>query len=192
MEALTVIQGDALVSSTREFQFLPTCPREFRAATPSPYLKASCRPQDMQAVHAVTGQTVRSLLKFPPQRMFTKRQIEVIQDELAAPLRTDQITYFSMRPPDLLFVDNVTLYTQWFVRKAVCPLFDPQKSMNYLVQNLHLSLAKSQWLDGFNYQVRSRIKRQSALAGGQPDLAARNTSLICPQSIYIRLSTATS
>ena len=47
MEALTVIQGDTLVSSTCEFIFVPTCPQEFWAATPSHHLKSSCRPQDL-------------------------------------------------------------------------------------------------------------------------------------------------
>ena len=156
MEALTVIQGDALVSSTREFDFIPTCPREFRAATPSPYLKTSCHPQDLQAVRAVTGKTVRSILEFPSNQMFTHQQIEVIQDKVEAPLRTNQITIFSMRPPELLFVDNVKDYKRWFVCKVVCPLFDPEKAMAYLEKSLHIDSSLSQWLDGFNYQVLVR------------------------------------
>jgi hypothetical protein len=41
--------------------------------------------------------------------------MEVIQDELDAPLRKDQVTYFSIRPPEFTFVDNVVDYSGWLV-----------------------------------------------------------------------------
>jgi predicted GIY-YIG superfamily endonuclease len=156
MEALTVINAEPLVSSTREFIHLSTCPREFRAAAPAPYLKNSCRPQDLQAILAVTGQTARERKSFPSHRLFTDHQLMVIRDELRAPLQTDRITHFSMRPPELRFVDNCVEYIRWFERKDVCPLFNPDKALDYLKSALNKDEANSTWLDGFNYKITVR------------------------------------
>ena len=156
MEALTVINAEPLVRSTREFIHLPTCPREFRAAAPAPYLKSSCRPQDLQAILAVTGQVARERKRFPPHRLFTSQQMMVIQDELRAPLRTDRVTHFSMRPPELLFVDNCVEYIRWFERESVCPLFNPTKALEYLKCALDRREENCIWLDGFNYKITVR------------------------------------
>ena len=156
MEALTVINAEPLVRSTREFIHLPTCPREFRAAAPAPYLKNSCRPQDLQAILAVTGQTARERKHFPKHRLFTDQQVMVIRDELRAPLRTDRVTHFSMRPPELLFVDNCIEYVRWFQRESVCPLFNPDKALEYLKSALNKKEENCLWLDGFNYKITIR------------------------------------
>jgi hypothetical protein len=102
MEALTVLQGQNLVTSTRMFLGLPTCPREYRAACPTTYLRvAKLRPDDLQAMLAVTGQTAREQKHFPSGRLFTASQLTVIRDELDTPFKTDLVIYFSMRPPEL-------------------------------------------------------------------------------------------
>jgi hypothetical protein len=156
MEALTVINGEPLVRTTREFINLQTSPRELRAAVAVPYLSTSCRPEDLQAVLAVTAQTARLRKKFTSNRLFSPIQLVVIRDELAAPLRTDRITHFSMRPPELLFIDNCVLYTKWFVRHRSCPLFSPKKSLDFLRKHLQVDESKSYWMDGFNYQLKVR------------------------------------
>jgi hypothetical protein len=156
MEALTVINAEPLVRSTREFIHLPTCPREFRAAAPAPYLKSSCHPQDLQAVLAITGQTAREQKHFPPHCLFTEHQLMVIRDELRAPLKTDRVTHFSMRPPELLFVDNCVEYIRWFERESVCPLFNPTKALEYLKSALDKDKENCIWLDGFNYKITIR------------------------------------
>lgn len=193
MEALAVIQQQNLVTTNRLFLHLPVCPREYRAATYSRYIKAArLRPADLQAILAVTGQTMRLELRFPGSRLFTPAQLNVIRDELEAPLKTDLITHFSMRPPELLFVDNPIEYTRWFVRKSVCPLFDPEKSLTFLKTNLHLRIDKCMWLDGFNYQIllrvnairscldllRSRSSLTGRPSGMQPGIIRRLVSLL--------------
>ena len=82
--------------------------------------------------------------------------MEVIRDELDSPLNTDLITIFSMRPPELRFVDNPAEYVQWFLRSPVCPLFNAEKSETYLTANLAFDMFQSKWLDGFNYHVQIR------------------------------------
>jgi predicted GIY-YIG superfamily endonuclease len=157
MEALTVIHGTPLVTSSRVFIHMPTSAREYRAALAISYVPSSkVRPQDLQAFLAVTGQTIRKQLKFPPNRLFTNSQILVIQDELEAPLRTDQTTYFSMRPPELRFIMEQIWYLKWFERFPACPLFDPSKNMVYLKTKLSLDIPSCEWLDGFNYKMKIR------------------------------------
>jgi hypothetical protein len=106
MEALAAMNAEPLVRSAREFIHLPACPREHRAAAPAPCLKNSCQTQDLQAILAVTGQTACERKPFPQHRLFADQQVMVTRDELRAPLRTDRVTHFSMRPHELLFVDN--------------------------------------------------------------------------------------
>jgi hypothetical protein len=79
--------------------------------------------------------------------------MRVIRDELEAPLKTDQTTYFSMRPPKLLFIKQQSLYIKWFERKGVCPLFDPKVNMDYLDENLSDDIFNCEWLDGFNHKI---------------------------------------
>jgi hypothetical protein len=137
MEALAVINAEPLVRSAREFIHLPTCPKEHRAAAPDPCPKNSCRPQDLQAILTVTGQTARERKHFPQHRLFTDQQVMVMRDELRAPLRTDRLTHFSMRPPELLFVDNCIECVRWFERESACPLFNPDKALEHLKSALN-------------------------------------------------------
>ena len=155
MEALTVIQGDPLVTSNRDFIRVPTVAREYRSGVWFNYKKnGEKRPEDLQIIRAVVGQTVRTNKNFPVNRTFSNMQLEVIRDEMEAPLRSDQITIFSMRPPELLFVDNVLEYTRWFVRlQQGCPLFNLTKSIAYLEANLFVVLKKCLWIDGFQCQI---------------------------------------
>jgi predicted GIY-YIG superfamily endonuclease len=153
MEALTVIYGSGLIFSTRDFVHYPTCPREYRAALFVPYLQTTCKPQDLVTVRAVTGQTVRNELDFPVSRCFSPNQLRIIKDEIVAPLSTDQLTYFSMRPPELRFIRQQSLYLKWFERKAVTKLYDPTSSFSYLNDHLSLLVSECEWLDGFNYKV---------------------------------------
>ena len=164
MEALTVIFGSPLVYSTREFIHYPTCPREYRAAMTISYKKTTCKPKDLQALHAVTGHTIRQNMKLICSRQFSSNQLIVIQDEVRAPLSTDQVTYFSIRPPELRFIRNQILYFKWFERKAVTPLYDPKTSMEYLTEHLSVTLRDSEWLDGLNYKiVLRRVAIESCL-----------------------------
>jgi predicted GIY-YIG superfamily endonuclease len=174
MEALSVLTKDVLVTSTRQFIHMPTCAREYRSALYTGYLKSHTRPQDLQAILAVIGQTVRIELRFPPHRMFTGPQMKVIIDELQAPLRTDSTTYFSMRPPELLFLREQKLYITWFNRDTTtCPLFDPEKAMATLKKFLHRDFARCCWMDGFNHTL---LLRRKAI---EPCLAYADASPTC-------------
>ena len=156
MEALTVIQGGSLVTSTREFLRVPTCAREYRAGVSFTYQKKTPRTEDLQFIREVVGQSVRKQKQFPLNRMFSDMQIRVIEDEIHAPLKSDQVTVFSMRPPELVFVDNVVEYTRWFTRVPGCPLFNLTKTREYLTTALDQDVEKCHWLDGFNCRILLR------------------------------------
>jgi hypothetical protein len=132
---------------------VPATAREHRAALFVSYLRSRVRPQDLQAVLAVTGQKIREQLKFPPNRLFMDHQLQVIKDELEAPLKTDQTTHFGMRPPELAFPMEQGACIQWLERTSVCPLFDPAKNMDYLKSHLSADVISSEWLDGFNCKM---------------------------------------
>lgn len=160
MEALTVIFRASLVTCTHEFILIPTSPREYRPAVfvkRIPVIKrkrVGKRVPDAVAVIAVTGQTCREKMnKFPSSRLFTKWQLIVIRDELMSPLSTDAITIFSIRPPELRFVNEPRLYLRWFERIHKVPNLDPAKCLAYLQSHLNKTLSKCEWLDGLNAKV---------------------------------------
>ena len=83
MEALTVVEGSDLVSTTVQFIHLPTSPREYRPAVFTKHIKSSQnRVRDEIAILAVTGQTARCLhiRNFQPYWLFTDDQMVVIKD----------------------------------------------------------------------------------------------------------------
>lgn len=159
MECLSVLESHKLVMSTRTFIHMPTTAREYRSAMRISYRRCpSDNVQDLQAVLAVTNQTVRVQLQFPSWRMFTTSQLKVIADELQAPLQTDSTTFFSMRPPELLFIREQILYLKWFNRHTgECDLLNPQKALDSLREKfLNRDLHKSYWMDGFNHMLKIR------------------------------------
>lgn len=158
MECLTVIDGCDLVNTTIEFIHMPTCAREYRVAIQSKHIKSySLRPQDEQTILAVIGQTVRNNIpNLPEERKFTSEQIVVIKDELLAPLSIDAATIFSIRPPELRFVNQMKLYLKWFVRKQVVSINDATKCIEYCSSSLHKNITKNEWLDGLNFKVLLR------------------------------------
>ncbi len=159
MECLSALIREDLVVSTRDFKHVSTSAREYRAAMHISYRRKACENvQDLQALLAVTNQTVREELGFPPWRQFTPAQVKVISDELQAPLQTDSMTFFSMRPPELFFVRHLNLYVCWFRRYTKeCSLLAPQIAIEQLKQQfLSKDIRACSWIDGFNHVLRIR------------------------------------
>ena len=53
-------------------------------------------------------------LHFPNHRPFTPGQKIVLESVNKTPFSTDKVTVFSIRPPELLFVNKLKLYYRWF------------------------------------------------------------------------------
>ena len=75
---------------------------------------------------------------------FTADQIETLMDSCSSGLTHDKISIFSLRPPQLLFVDDVRSYFRWFIREKT------KKSL------LNYDLPRP-WMDGTGMLVKLRI-----------------------------------
>lgn len=156
MEAQAVIEGQSLVTSTRQFVHCPTVSREYRSAVYSNVNKNVDKLEDLQAIKAVVCQTHRIALRFDSARCFSTYQMQVIQDELDDPLRTDQTTFFSMRPPELRFVNNQFLFLAWFERCNETQVFNVTANQEYVGECLSCDINECLWLDGFSGRIRLR------------------------------------
>ncbi|MEX1352552.1 MAG: hypothetical protein AB1Z31_33055, partial [Desulfobacterales bacterium] len=156
-ELASCIAGETLVSSTREFIHMQTSPREFRAAKDKKQKEPSSdRPEDLVSAEETPNIVIRASKNFPFCRQFSDFQKDVIQDELEAPLKLDQVTIFSIRPPELRFVNQLSSYTAWFVREIGASIYNPQKSFEFADKSLSGKLNESMWIDGFNGVIKIR------------------------------------
>ena len=165
-EALTLMWGEEIVTTNIEFIHLPTCPREYRAAIESNGWSQSFRndhhrafnkpPFDLLGAKAVPTQYVREQLRLPSWRLFTPAQILVIRDEYCQPLKMDAITVFSIRPPELRFVNRPSDYLRWFCRSSHHSSDDILSEMTYAEEHLNRDVSLSEWLDGFGYKITLR------------------------------------
>ena len=90
-------------------------------------------------------------LHFPNHRLFTPGQKIVLESVNKTPFSTDKVTVFSIRPPELLFVNKLKLYYRWFVREKL-----PGKKETICVRFLKNDVRDSTWVDGENKAIRLR------------------------------------
>ncbi len=132
------------------FVEIPTTPLEVR---PGIYLKQT-RHQTQDAAEAgIRSQNVREELNLVAWRKFTQRQVLLLGD-MKYRTKLDNITAFSIRPPELLSVfKEVGNYFRWFH-------IDTKTKMNREehLQSLSNDLRKSCWIDGLERKVLVREK----------------------------------
>jgi len=154
-ECISVLLGDDLVQSSVHFKHYSTCPREYRPAL----VKRTSQPssidlQDYVANLALVGQEVRIGQSFETTRLFSSDQMRVIYDERTSSLTSDAITQFSIRPPELKYVNSVRLYTRWFEK---IPIVFREKKIDVIRQELRKRLCNDlnncQWINGLNVQI---------------------------------------
>lgn len=174
-EVITILEGENVITTNLLFIKMPTSPREYRAGfllhNKVGQSMSSISAVDMQAIRAVTGRTIRNEKKFPNHRCFTSGQIVVIQDELLSPLSIDRTTWFSIRPPELLCIDQQKAYLKFFEAKRVVTPSDPIKQFQYLRQHLDSDIDKCAWMDGCNNKIllrRECISECLAFVRGRP------------------------
>ena len=91
-------------------------------------------------------------LNLPFHRRFTRSQKIVLESVNKTPFSTDKVTVFSLRPPELLFVDKLKLFFSWFVReKLPC-----KKTENVNIRFVKVNVKESHWVDGENFAIRLR------------------------------------
>ena len=93
-----------------------------------------------------------TVFSFPSHRCFSNAQKVVLQSLNKTPFSTDKVTVFSIRPPELLFVDSLKQYFRWFVReKLSC-----KRNENINIRFLKDNILDSHWIDGENFAIRLR------------------------------------
>ena len=157
-EAITVIESDDLVSTNQKFIKMPTCAKEYRAAPDKQHQERPTRPQDLMSMIKIPNEQIRETLGLPQPRRFSLYQKMQIQDELKANLKTDEVTHFSMRPPELRCVNNLKLHMTWFQRKKYTSVTDSVKATSDLKDVIYKETNKSAWIDGYNNQLFVRRK----------------------------------
>ena len=138
------------VLTTMDFVSCPSVPLENRGGV---LLKRKNNTQsrvDRPGVANEGPAEVRQLmLSLPPHRWLTEAQKTVLESVNQTAFSTDKVTVFSLRPPELLFVDKLMLYFRWFVREKV-------SKKNVHLTLLKLDITESHWLDGEGYAIRLR------------------------------------
>jgi len=145
------------------FEFIPTQPYEERAATErrKPIEDLSDDPslqnQALTAANTCPSHHIRIARNFPSWRHFTPTQIKKIEDDLLSPLKTDQVTIFGFRPPELRFACRQSQYRRWFSRGL------PKQGklvdlINYCDRELDDALWMSSWIDATTAQIKVRAK----------------------------------
>ena len=90
-------------------------------------------------------------LSLPAHRLFTRGQKIVLESINKTPFSTDKVTVFSVRPPELPFVNKLKLYYRWFKREKL-----PGKRETASVRFLKNSAIESTWVNGESYAIRIR------------------------------------
>ena len=140
------------VITTMDFVSVPTVSLENRGGV---LLKRKNNTQSRANVPGVANEGPAEIrqhhLHFPRHRLFTGGQKIVIESVNKTPFSTDKVTVFSLRPPELLFVNKLKLYYRWFVREKL-----PGKKETICVRFLKNDVKDSTWVDGENYAIRLR------------------------------------
>ena len=90
-------------------------------------------------------------LRLPRHRLFPSSQKIVLESVNKTPFSTDKVTVFSLRPPELLFVNKLRPYSRWFKREKLSG-----KREAVSVRFLKNDVRESTWVDGENYAIRLR------------------------------------
>ena len=108
-------------------------------------------------------------LRLPRHRLFTRSQKIVLESVNNTPFSTDKVTVFSLRPPELLFVNKLRPYFRWFKREKLSG-----KRENISVRFLKNDVRESTWVDGENYAIRLRPSAVSEFSAFVQESSAAN------------------
>ena len=140
------------VITTMDFVSVPTVALENRGGV---LLKRKNNTQSRSNIPGVANEGPAQIrqhhLQFPAHRLFTTGQKIVLESVNKTPFTTDKVTVFSLRPPELLFVNKLKLYYRWFIREKL-----PGKKETICVRFLKNDVIDSTWVDGENYAIRLR------------------------------------
>ena len=191
VEFYMLLFDHAPVMTNIEFVKVVTRPFEDRASVERqrPYDRIqrqhNVQHRALTAIDCIPSHFARLDNHLPRWRKFTPTQLSVIEDDLQSPLSTTQVTTFSARPPELMFVAQQRLYRKWFTEQkqngAILDMLDLCKTQ------IKRSLQLSMWIDGFSSIIKVR---KAAVTEVLEFLRQRDYAWFLQYPAMIRLFTA--
>jgi hypothetical protein len=89
-----------------------------------------------------------------PWRQFLDSQVQISYDDLQSPVATSNVTTFSVRPPELMFVARHQDYRRWFVEQP--KVGTVEKLIDWCDLNIHGNIFRSCWVNGFTSHITVR------------------------------------
>ena len=112
-EVIWFVLGFRYTFCTSDFVHISTLPLENRSAVlQSTWHRKAAQPQTAEDLKAVVDRRNQGL---PAWRLFTDSQVAHVEDYLKSPYYIDITSSFNIRPPELRFFDNLSLYAECFV-----------------------------------------------------------------------------
>ena len=141
------------VITTMDFVSVPSVPLENRGGV---ILKRKNNTQSRENRPGIANEgpaeVRQQVLGLPNHRCFTNPQKTVLESACNTPFSTDKVTVFSLRAPELLFVDNLKFYFRWFVREKI----SKKRRENVYTRFIKVDMIQSHWLDGEGYATKLR------------------------------------
>ena len=168
-EVMSLTLKVAQVHTNAEFIHMPSCSLEFRSGLEitEPCTKRCIikdfhkLPQQIEAAASERNegletpcQFVREQREFSVERQFTWLQQQIMRDYLLSPYKLDNLTMFSIRPPELSFIKNPNRYMQYFTHSAA--IKNCTNSKKFVENNLSKNMYRCMWINGANQQVKIR------------------------------------
>jgi predicted GIY-YIG superfamily endonuclease len=159
-----------MITTTFKFEYIPTqnmANRPILKKTPLiQKLKATGqvpvyarRQTDLNAGTTFPCYRARKSQKFPSCRNFDSYQQVLFLDSIFQPGSLDKVAIFGLRPPELRWVDKLSLYFTVFTRKPLKSYHakDVDAQATYLMTLLHHDQRKCPWIDGTGNQIYIKV-----------------------------------
>ena len=95
------------------FVHVPTVPKEYRSGIVK---EEKIRKLKFSTTFNEAVRVRSELLQLPKNRQFTESQILLLADVETSFFTADKVTLLGLRPPELMFISNLSVYYGWFVR----------------------------------------------------------------------------
>jgi predicted GIY-YIG superfamily endonuclease len=174
-EQVSIPFGYEQIFTTFKFHYCPTVPMEERLGVDKvPRLRQlqdqeidlpshafTVDPDDLDSSLVIPSHAAREAMlefqhDFPVWRTLSYFEQLTLKDQLHSPVSVDAITIFSVRPPELRFVDSPKLYFEWFYRSTQNKKQSVRKTKAAILSELSFALESSPWIDGFSCRVYVR------------------------------------
>ena len=166
-EMAEYVLGNHQIHTTFEFEHIPTTPYAERPAVERkppirsiaqfgniPGVRRARSIDDLSSQSVLPQFKVRNVLlrnDLPLWRKLGDTDTMVQRDQLLSPLSLDKITIFSLRPPELRFIRNPSLYFRWFYRSKSHVISSPGNIAKMVEAILEytdpLFLERTTWID---------------------------------------------